>query len=260
MAQGNAVLEVTNLTHVYTDSRSHVETKVVDKVSLSFQEGKFVCVLGPSGCGKTTMLNIIAGFIRPTSGSVMFEGKEVKSPGPERAMVFQDYALFPWLTVSGNIQFGLMMKNTPAKDREAKVAEYLEMMGMKGFEHKYPFELSGGMKQRVGLARALAVEPKMLLLDEPFGSLDAQTRRTMQRELFRIMAQAKKTSIFVTHSIDEALFLSDRLIVMSARPAKVLIDIELKSAKPRQRTDKEYSEVYEKVDKVITAEVSKSIE
>jgi len=200
---------------------------VLDDISLEVDEGEFVCLLGPSGCGKSTMLNVVAGFLSPTRGQVRIDGELVSGPDRRRIFVFQERGVFPWLTVEGNIGFGLSA--LAESDRRQRVAHYVELVGLKGFEKAYPRELSGGMKQRVEVARALAVNPDMLFLDEPFGALDSITRLIMRVELLRIWGAERKTIVFVTHDIDEAVQLADRVIVMSARPARIqrIVDIDI---------------------------------
>lgn len=254
------VIRVTNVSHSFWDPRSRTTTAVLDKLTFAVQKGEFVCMIGPSGCGKTTMLNMIAGFIKPTSGSIVCEGMPIEAPGPDRAMVFQEYALFPWLTVSANIEFGPLMAKVSKGKRHEIAKKYIDLTGLSGFENKYPREISGGMKQRVGLARALAVDPKMMLLDEPFGALDAQTRRVMQRELSRIIEQTGKTVFFITHSIEEAIFLGDRIILLSARPGRILMNEKVNLPRPRSKEDDGYSELYTRIDDIITREVNQSLE
>jgi NitT/TauT family transport system ATP-binding protein len=202
-------------------------TPVLENINLEVRDGEFVCLLGPSGCGKTTLLNAMSGFLSPTSGEIQVDGEVVRGPNPRRIFVFQERGVFPWLTVEGNIGFGLF--KLPRAEREARIAHYIKMVGLQGFEKAYPPELSGGMKQRLEVARALAVNPDMLFLDEPFGALDSITRLVMRGELLRIWEAERKTIIFVTHDIDEAVQLADRVVVMSARPATIqqIVDIEL---------------------------------
>ena len=214
---------------------------VLNDVSLEVGDGEFVCLLGPSGCGKSTMLNVVAGFLAPTSGEVRIDGEVVKGPDRRRVFVFQERGVFPWLTVEGNIGFGLF--NLSESDRRERIARYVELVGLKGFEKAYPRELSGGMKQRVEVARALAVNPDMLFLDEPFGALDSITRLIMRGELLRIGAAERKTIIFVTHDIDEAVQLSDRVIVMSARPAKIQKVVDIDISHPRDISSRRYLEL-----------------
>jgi NitT/TauT family transport system ATP-binding protein len=192
---------------------------VLDAIDLAVEEGELVCIVGPSGCGKTTLLNTIAGFIRATRGAVEVDGTPVIAPDPRRIFVFQERGVFPWLTVDGNI--GLGLGKLAAKERATRIAHYVKLVGLQGYERAYPDELSGGMKQRVEIARALAVHPDVLYLDEPFGALDSITRLTMRRELLRIWSTEKRTILFVTHDIEEAIQLADRVIVLSARPARV---------------------------------------
>jgi NitT/TauT family transport system ATP-binding protein len=194
-------------------------------ISLEIPHGQFVCLLGPSGCGKSTLLNAIAGFAPPTSGRVLADGVPVAGPGPERGMVFQEYALFPWMTVEQNVGFGLEIKGMPRAQIQARVGELLKLLSLEDFAKRYPKDLSGGMRQRVAIARVLALDSPIMLMDEPFGALDALTRRNLQDELLRLWAELKKTVIFVTHSIEEAIYLADRIVVMTYRPGTIKRDI-----------------------------------
>jgi NitT/TauT family transport system ATP-binding protein len=194
-------------------------------ISLEIPHGQFVCLLGPSGCGKSTLLNAIAGFAPPSSGRVLADGVPVAGPGPERGMVFQEYALFPWMTVEQNVGFGLEIKGMPRAQIAARVGELLKLLSLEDFAKRYPKDLSGGMRQRVAIARVLALDSPILLMDEPFGALDALTRRNLQDELLRLWAELKKTVIFVTHSIEEAIYLADRIVVMTYRPGTIKRDI-----------------------------------
>ena len=194
-------------------------------ISLEIPHGQFVCLLGPSGCGKSTLLNAIAGFAPPTSGRVLADGVPVAGPGPERGMVFQEYALFPWMTVEQNVGFGLEIKGMPRAQIAARVGELLKLLSLEDFAKRYPKDLSGGMRQRVAIARVLALDSPIMLMDEPFGALDALTRRNLQDELLRLWAELKKTVIFVTHSIEEAIYLADRIVVMTYRPGTIKRDI-----------------------------------
>ena len=205
----------------------------VADVSLTVRPGEFVSILGPSGCGKSSLLNAVAGFIRPTYGEVAVDGVPIRRPGADRGMVFQQYSLFPWKTVRQNVEFGLKMKGVGVDERERKARTLLSLSGLIGFEDHYPDRLSGGMKQRVGIVRALATGPKVLLLDEPFGALDAQTRVIMQQILTNIWQRLGITVLFVTHDIDEAIFLSDRVYVMTARPGKVKAELPVLLPRPR---------------------------
>jgi NitT/TauT family transport system ATP-binding protein len=205
----------------------------LDDVSLTIGDGEFICLLGPSGCGKTTLLNMLAGFEQPSSGRMRAFGQPIIGPGADRTMMFQDYALFPWLTVVQNIEYGLKRKGCQRAERARIAKHYIELIDLTGFEHKFPRQLSGGMRQRVALARALAVQPKMLLMDEPFAALDSFTRERMQDELVRVWQTERKAVVFVTHSIDEAIKLADRIVVMSPRPGRISKIIELADDRPR---------------------------
>ncbi len=209
-------------------------------VSFSVKDNEFCSILGHSGCGKTTMLNLIAAFEQPTSGQITVDGKPVTRPGWQRSMIFQDYALFHWLSIEDNIAFGLEVKNVARADRQRIVSDYISLVGLKGFENRFPHQLSGGMRQRVSIARALAVNPDILLMDEPFAALDAQNRQLMQQETARILATTQKTVVLVTHSIEEAIILSDRIVVMTRRPGTVKADIEVKLPRPRNEDDLQF--------------------
>lgn len=220
----------------------------VDKASLDIQPGEFVCLLGPSGCGKSTLMNTVAGFVKPTSGTVTVDDTRIKKPGLDRGMVFQQHSLFPWKTVCDNVAFGPLMANK-GKDKARSIARtFIEMVGLSSYENNYPGMLSGGMKQRVGIARALANYPKVLLMDEPFGALDAQTRSMMQENLLQIWGEFGITVVFVTHDIDEAVFLADRVVVMSASPGRLIADIKVELPRPRT-SDMVSSEEYVKTKK-----------
>ena len=238
-------IRIERLSKVFRDDRRVVNA--LDGFQLDVMDGEFICLLGPSGCGKTTVLRVIAGLEPKTGGTVAVRGRPVTSSGPERGMVFQEFALFPWRTVRKNIEFGLEIKGLAKEERDKMSKSLIELVGLKGFEDAHPKELSGGMKQRVGIARALANDPAVLLMDEPFGSLDAQTRNLMQRELLRIWQATKKTILFVTHSVDEAVFLADKIVVMTARPSKVRETIEVGLPRPRDRTSREFMLVRGKV-------------
>jgi ABC-type nitrate/sulfonate/bicarbonate transport system ATPase subunit len=214
---------------------------VLEPIDLEIRDGEFVCLLGPSGCGKSTFLQIIAGFLKPTAGTVEIDGKRVTGPDRKRIFVFQERGVFPWLTAADNIGFGLA--DLPREERDKRVAEYVELVGLKGFEHAFPHQLSGGMKQRVEVARALAVDPDMLFLDEPFGALDSMTRLTMRSELLRIWQAKKKTILFVTHDVEESVQLADRVVVMSARPAKIQRIVDIDIPRPRDISAPRYLEL-----------------
>jgi NitT/TauT family transport system ATP-binding protein len=205
----------------------------VDRVSLDIPAGQFVCLLGPSGCGKSTLLNGVAGYVAPVTGRILLDGERITRPGPDRGMVFQQYSLFPWKTVRQNVEFGPRMAGKPRSEVAEIVKRLLGMVGLSAHADKYPNMLSGGMQQRVGIARALANSPSVLLMDEPFGALDAQTRALMQENLLSIWNQVGSTVLFVTHDIDEAVFLSDRVAVMSAAPGRIIADIDIDLPRPR---------------------------
>lgn len=233
------ILEIKDLKKSFPKKKG--EMVAIADFDLDVREGEFVCILGPSGCGKTTILRIIAGLESPSTGKIMLNGKEISGPGSDRGMVFQEFALFPWRTVRRNVEFGLELKGVPAEERKVRTQKYTDLVGLNGFEDYHPYQLSGGMKQRVGIARALANEPEILLMDEPFGALDAQTRNLMQKELLRIWSETKKTVIFITHSVDEAVFLADRVVVMTARPSSIGQIYEINWERPRDRASPEFA-------------------
>jgi NitT/TauT family transport system ATP-binding protein len=215
------------------------QVKALDDVSFEIHEGEFLCILGPSGCGKTTLLRMLAGLDQPTSGELYLKDRPIVRPGPERGMIFQEFALFPWKTVIKNIEFGLEIKGLSNRERTKIARRYIDLIGLHGFEDSYPHEISGGMKQRVAVARALANDPEVLLMDEPFGTLDAQTRNLMQEELLSIWKNTGKTILFVTHCVNETSFLAQRAIVLTPRPGRIrkIIQIDLKH--PRKRNSQE---------------------
>ena len=217
--------------HTFVDRRG-LSVRALDGVTLEAQAEEFVALLGPSGCGKSTLLNLVGGLLTPTDGAVYFEGAP-PSGRPATAMVFQEFALFPWRTVLGNVEFGLEELGVTAAERWRRARDHVELMGLAGFEGKYPHQLSGGMRQRVGIARALAVDPPVLLMDEPFSALDAQTRQLMQEELLGIWERTRKTIVYVTHNIHEAVYMADRVVVLSRRPGRVLADVPIELARPR---------------------------
>jgi len=228
-------LEASAVRLAFYNERMKRRLPVLAGIDLRVYEGELVAIVGPSGCGKSTFLNAVDGLVKLTGGEISVNGKRVTAPGPDRAMVFQQDSLFPWRTVSRNVMYGLeLQKRLPKEEMRKRVGALVELVGLSGFADHYPHELSGGMRQRVNIARALAPDPELLLLDEPFAALDAQTREFMQGELLKILARAGKTALFITHQIDEAIFLANRVAVFSARPARIkaLIDIDL----PRQRT------------------------
>jgi NitT/TauT family transport system ATP-binding protein len=223
-------------------------------INLSVAAGEFVCVLGPSGCGKSTLLNAIAGFSLQSSGRLIANGREVTAPGPDRAMVFQEYALFPWMTVERNISFGLEIQHLSKSAIGEKVETFLEKLQLKDFRDRYPKDLSGGMRQRVAIARALALDSPMLLMDEPFGALDALTRRTLQDELLRIWTEFGKTIIFVTHSIEESIYLSDRVVVMTYRPGTIKKIVTIDLPRPRELSSMEFIAIQKDLTRMVMEE------
>ena len=217
---GSPILAARNVTKVFATGKER-DLLAVDSFSLEISEGEFICLLGASGCGKSTLLNMFAGFTQPTSGEILLRGEPIAGIEPRCGMVFQSYALFPWKTVRANVEFGLRMKGMARAERRERAATFIDMVNLRGFEDHYPTELSGGMQQRVTIARLLAADPEVLLMDEPFAALDAMTRQVMQEELLKIQERSGKTVVFITHAIDEALILSSRIVVMSARPGRV---------------------------------------
>lgn len=230
-------VQLENVTVAYPQTHSARQLVALWRVSLTIAEGEFVTVVGPSGCGKTTLLNVIAGLVRPVEGRALADGQPITKPGPDRAVVFQDYALFPWRTVSENVRFGLEEQPSLRKEADTRIADAIRLVGLGGFENAYPRELSGGMRQRVGLARALVANPKILLMDEPFAAVDAMTREVMQSELERIVAESGKTALLITHSIDEAIVLGDRVIVATTRPGRIKAILPVSLPRPRWQYD-----------------------
>ncbi len=226
-----SALEASGVRKSYT--RNGRSLDIVDMAQFAAREGEFITVIGPSGCGKSTFLHILGGFIQPEGGVIRVDGREVSGPGPDRGMMFQEFSLFPWKSVAGNIAWGLEAQGWKKETIEETVGRYLDMIGLRDFAHHYPAELSGGMKQRAALARVLAFDPKVLLMDEPFGALDAQTREVMQEELMNLWERTRKTVVFVTHDIDEAVFLADRVVVLTARPARVREEVKIDLPRPR---------------------------
>lgn len=257
MSQAKTIISIENV------SKKYGTFQALECVNLDIKQGEFVVLLGASGCGKSTLLNQIAGFDFPTSGKVVVNGREVREIDPHCGMVFQQYALFPWLSVLDNVAFGLKMKGINAKERHATAMRYIEMVGLKGFEEHYPKALSGGMRQRVTIARVLANDPDVILLDEPFAALDAMTRQVLQEELLQIYQKSGKTIVFITHSIDEALLLSTRMVIMSARPGKVVCDIANDLPLPRNadvQLSPRYNDLKSQIWNTVQAEVMRSME
>ena len=242
-------LEVEGLSKYFYGRGGEIR-KALDAITVAVADGEFVCLVGASGCGKTTFIRCVAGLLVAEEGEIRIDGKIVTRPGPERGFVFQNDALLPWRTIEHNVLFGLEVRGA-SHDATRPVAEALiRLVGLTGFEHHYPNELSGGMRQRVNLARALAIDPEVLLMDEPFAALDAQTREIMQRELLKIWEERKKTVLFITHQIDEAIYLADRVLVFSYRPGRLTADIRIPFARPRELALKRSSEFLRYVDEV----------
>ncbi|MDN4986674.1 ABC transporter ATP-binding protein [Bradyrhizobium sp. WYCCWR 13022] len=232
----SAIIEIDRVSQVFQTSARKDHLALSD-ISLTIEEGAFVSILGPSGCGKSTLLYIVGGFVRPTSGAARIKGQTINGPGPDRGPVFQEFALFPWKTVLGNVMYGPRQQGVRAAEAEAQSRALIEMVGLKGYENFYPKELSGGMKQRVALARTLAYHPEVLLMDEPFGALDAHTRTRLQNDLLNIWERDRKTVLFVTHSVDEAVFLSDKVVMMSKSPGRIREVIDIDLPRPRRRNE-----------------------
>lgn len=226
------VLQFDNINVIYNEGQAN-QVHALKDVSGKIYPGEFVSISGPSGCGKSTLMHTFDGLLKPTSGNIFINGKQVNGPGVDRAMVFQDFALMPWQTVYQNVAFGLRISGKSDKEIRDRVMHYIHMAGLEGFEQKYPHQLSGGMKQRVGIARAFAVDPNVLLMDEPFSAIDEQTREIMQEEVLKIMLNEKKTVIFITHSIDEAVFLSSRVFLLTVRPGRIIEDLKIDIPYPR---------------------------
>lgn len=225
-------------------------------VSLDIRDGEFVCLIGPSGCGKTTLLNTIAGFVEASDGAVLVGGKPVREPGPDRGMVFQEYGLFPWFTVEQNVQYGPRLKGVRGDELQRISDRYLKLVNLERVARLFPSQLSGGMRQRVAIARALANKPDILLMDEPFGALDAMTRETMQDELLKIWEVERRTCIFVTHSIGEAIFLADKIVVMAAHPGRISGVFDNPMERPRNRTSADYYEVFQTLNERLRSEIA----
>jgi len=256
-----SAVSIQNVTKIYPGhSAKDAPVMALDDVSFEIADGEFCSIIGHSGCGKTTLLNMLAGFEKPTAGSMRVNGKTVGRPMWTRAMVFQDYALFPWMTVEGNISFGLEMKKIPSDERKAAIASQIRLVGLEGFEKRFPHQLSGGMKQRVSIARALSVDPEVLLMDEPFAALDAQNRALMQQEMGRLLAEAdvasRKTMVLVTHSIEESILLSDHIVVLSSRPGRVKEDMIVNLPRPRNEDDGTFIALRRRLRDLINEEIA----
>lgn len=254
-------IAIREVTKIFSGKRGKVTA--LKELSVDVQDGEFLVIVGASGCGKTTLLNLVAGFDKPTEGRILLDGQPVTGITPECGMIFQQYALFPWKTVQENVEFGMKMKRLPAKERRERAARFIDIVSLKGFEKTYPHHLSGGMKQRVSIARSLANDPKVMLLDEPFAALDAMTRQVLQEQLVRIYEKHRKTIIFITHSIDEALLLSSRIVVMTSRPGRIAQEIINDLPHPRNaevQLSSRYMELKRTIWDSVQAEVMKSME
>jgi NitT/TauT family transport system ATP-binding protein len=262
----NALLELRHLGKTYASARTGEPIEALADIDLSLRRGEFLAVVGPSGCGKSTLLSLVAGFAMPTRGEVLFEGAPVTGPGPERGVMFQDYALFPWRTVHGNVVFGPWARGVALATRDRRARELIAMVGLTGFEHRYPHELSGGMRQRCALARMLANDPVLWLMDEPLAAVDLQTRIILQEELLRLWgdehpAAQRPTVMFVTHGIDEAVLLADRVLVLGRRPGRVkaLVEVPLERPRARLRRSSEIALLVEQVWTLIRDEAAQAI-
>jgi NitT/TauT family transport system ATP-binding protein len=237
-----AMIEISHVSKIFRDAKRKVDVTAIDDINLSVAKNEFVCLLGPSGCGKSTLLNMIAGFEKPSSGALTVDGQSITGPGSDRGVVFQQANLMPWLPIWENVAFHLLLRGGQKGERRAIAQRYIDMVGLTGFENHFPSELSGGMNQRVGIARALLMNPQVILMDEPFGALDEQTRMDMQNELVRIWQQHQGTIVFVTHGIDEALTLGTHVAIMSARPGRIREVIPLDLRRPRDITSPQFNE------------------
>ena len=243
--EGEDQIHIRNLSKTYVTEDS--ETVVLEDFSLDIRKGELISIVGPSGCGKTTILRMLAGLVQPTSGKILIGDRECTAPGSDRGMVFQDFALFPWRSVRKNVEFGLEIAGMPKEQRRERADKYLKIVGLEKFADHRVHELSGGMKQRVALARALVTNPDVILMDEPFGALDAQTRNLMQAGLLKILDKTDQTIIFITHSVDEAVFLSDRIVILTKRPAKIKEVVEIDWPRPRDRASPEFTALRKRI-------------
>jgi NitT/TauT family transport system ATP-binding protein len=246
------MLEITALTKAFVgESAGAARNLVLDRISFTVPQNQFVCLLGASGCGKTTLLRIVAGLTTADAGEIKVEGHPVRGPGQDRSLVFQNYGLLPWRTVMGNVEFGLEMRGVPRAKRRAICQSHIDRVGLTGYEKHYPHQISGGMQQRTALARAFSKDPKILLMDEPFAAVDAQTREMLQDELLKIWNGMKTTVLFVTHSIEEAIYLGDRVLVMGARPGRIAADIETGLPRPRSESDVKSSARFDELRRLV---------
>jgi len=255
-------LQATGLRHEYYQPRTGGRLLALENINLKVDEGEFVTIVGPSGCGKTTFINLCDGLLKPTAGRIDIDGKQVTGPGTDRGMVFQDSCLMPWRTVMKNVLFGLECQGLDNAEGQERATKFIKLVGLQGFEEHFPHELSGGMQQRCNLARALTVDPKILIMDEPFAALDAQTREIMQSELLRIWRESGKTVLFITHQINEAIYLADRVIVFAARPGRVKATIKIDIPRPRElsiKRDPRFLKYEDEVWNLIEEEVKKTM-
>ena len=253
-------IEFQKVGKVFHEASTGATMRALNDFSMEISPREFVSLLGPSGCGKSSLLNIAAGFERPSTGRVLLDNREIMAPGPDRGVVFQDYALFPWLNVFQNLTYGLREKGISKSEAGIIAERYLMMVGLTGFGSRYPHELSGGMRQRVALARVLAIEPQILLMDEPFAAVDSQTRSILQQELHRIWVKTKKTVLFVTHNTDEAIYLSDRVVVMTSRPGSVKAIVTIDLPRPRNPTSNAFNDYRRDIVTMIELEARKAFE
>lgn len=249
---------ISGLSKTY-ETRVGERVEALGPISVDVAAGEFLVVVGPSGCGKSTLLQILAGFLKPTDGAASVDGKPITAPSIDRSMIFQSYALFPWLSVLDNVQFGLRSKSIPREQQRSIALRHLHLVGLQDFADKSIDELSGGMKQRVAIARAFAVDPSILLMDEPFGALDALTRRFLQRELLRIWQEQQRTVVFITHSVNEAIFLADRILVMSSRPGRIMAEWRLDSPRPRDVNSDQHRQLETEIYALLDEEVKKTL-
>lgn len=253
--QRQSRIVVRGLCKEFVDISRREKVVALDHIDLEIGDDEFLTILGPSGCGKTTLLNIVAGFEHAGSGSIELDGEPIAKAGPDRGVVFQEYALFPWLTVAQNIEFGLRERGVAKEERRARVRMQIASVGLAGFERRFPQELSGGMRQRVALARVLVNDPKILLMDEPFAALDAQTRTIMQQELLRVWSALRRTALFITHNIEEAILLGDRVVVMTTRPGRIKEIVVVDLPRPRDVTSLEFNEIRRRIAALLEGEV-----
>jgi len=253
-------IEAIGVGKVFRDDHTGHEIEAIHDITLKIDEGRFVVLIGPSGCGKSTFLYMIAGFEHPTTGQLLLHGKPVRHPGPDRGIVFQEFVLYPWRTVLGNVTLGLEVRKVPAHERRDKALKLIKLVGLQGFERQFPFRLSGGMKQRVAIARALAPDPEILLMDEPFGALDAQTRQVLMSDLLEVWQRTGKTVLFVTHSVQEAVFLADEIVVLTGRPSRVHKIVPVPLPRPRDHTSPGFAQLEREIMNAISFEVDSGMQ